>query len=306
MVDVSGTGPDQGVIEFVPMGRLEDKLGDYLVPVGDDEIRQGDLIRRFAGSRPEGEWGFVLTADCDIAQGKAGDRYTFVEVVPAGTYLEEVWAPAQLKRFIGRQAKVAAEQLGGVMKRSNLELGITADVLLAWLEEKTPAEIEKVVNRTGKPLDQKLVASLAALHVALGRGEEVAAMERFRRARALMGEDRERTRRAVREAFEGERGFPDFFLLPELPDATGYGFVVLLRAIRSLRADDLFTTEVDARIAGRPDAFHRIGRMTDGVRFAITQKLTFLFSRIGLPSDYEEACQLAVELLSETVVPNGK
>ncbi len=89
------------------MGRLEDELDDYLVSVADDqEVRQGDLIRRFAEPRPEGEWGFVLTADCDIAQGKTGDRYTFIEVVPA-----------QLKRFVDKQAMVAAEQLNGVMKR---------------------------------------------------------------------------------------------------------------------------------------------------------------------------------------------
>lgn len=131
-------------------------------------------------------------------------------------------------------------------------------------------------------------------------------MGRFRTARELLGDDAERIRRAVREAFEGDRGFPDYFLLPELPGAAGYGFVVMLRAIRSLHADDLFTSEVDARIAGRPDAFHRIGRMTDAVRFAITQKLTFLFSRIGLPADYEDACQSAVELLTETVVSNGE
>ena len=306
-IDVPAHKPDQGGGEPVPMRRLEDQLDDYLVSVADDqEVRQGDLIHRFAESRPEGEWGFVLTADCDIAQGKTGDRYTFIEVVPAGTYLEEVWAPTQLKRFVGKQAKAAAEQLNGVMKRSGLELGITVEVLLTWLAERTPAEIEKALNKTGKPLDRKLVAWLTALRVASSGGEEATAMQRFRAVRALMGDDAERIRRAVREAFEGAHGFPDFFLLPELPSAPGYGFVVMLRAIRSLNADDLFATAVDARIAGRPDAFHRVGRMSDGVRFAVTQKLTFLFSRIGLASYYEEACQSAVELLSEAMVPNGE
>jgi hypothetical protein len=57
--------PDQCVGGSVPIEGLEDKLGDYLVSVADDEeVRQGDLIRRFVGPDPEGEWGFVLTADC--------------------------------------------------------------------------------------------------------------------------------------------------------------------------------------------------------------------------------------------------
>ena len=279
----------------------------YLVNVaGDEEVRQGDLIRRLAESRPEGEWGFVLTADCDIAHGKAGDHYSFVEVVPAAAYLEEVWAPAQLKRLVDRQAKAAAEQLGGVMKRSGLKLGIAPDVLLAWLNERTPAEIAASVNRTNKSLEPKLAASLAALHVALDQGAQITRLDRLRRARLLLGEDAERIRRSVLEVFEAERGFPDFFLLPELPGATGYGFVVKLRSIRSLHAGDLFATEVDARIAGRPDAYHRVGRMSDGVRFAITQKLAFLFSRIGLPTDYEDACRSAAELVAETVASNGR
>lgn len=277
-------------------------MGDYLVDVADDEaIRQGDLIRRM-----DGEWGFILTADCDIAHGKAGDHYTYVEVVPAASYLEQVWAPVQMKRLTAKQAKTAAEQIAGIMKRSGLELGISTEVLLTWLREQTPSEIEAAVNRTGKPFSASLVATLDALSTMLGKGQQVTNMDRLRFARSLTGDDPERIRRSVRDAFEGERGFPDFFLLPELPGAVGYGFVVMLRAIRSLRAVDLFSTEVDARIAGRLDAFHRVGRMTDGVRFAITQKLTFLFSRIGLPNDYENACQSAVDLLAETVVPNEK
>ena len=282
-------------------------MNEYLLSVADDEeVRQGDLIRRFSSSRVEGEWGFVLTADCDIAQGKAGDYYTYIEIVPAEIYLNEVWAPAQLKRFVAKQAEVAADQLGGVMRRSSLDLGITSEVLLAWLLEQTPAEIEAAVNRTGKPLDEKLVATLIALRVALARGDEVTSMDRLRSVRRLMGEDAERTHRTVRDAFEGERGFPDFFLLPELPSVTGYGFVVMLRAIRSLHANDLFTSELDGRIAGRPEAFYRVGRMKDGVRFAITQKLTFLFSRIGLPGDYEDACRAAVELLVDSIVSRGR
>jgi hypothetical protein len=282
-------------------------VGDYLLSAADDEeVRQGDLIRRLSSSRVEGEWGFVLTADCDIAQGKAGDFYTFLEIVPAEVYLNEVWAPAQLKRFVAKQAEVAADQLSGVMKRSSLELGINSEVLLAWLMEQTPTQIEGAVNRTGKPLDAKLVNTLTALHVALAQDDEVTNMDRLRSVRRFMGEDAERTHRAVREALEGERGFPDFFLLPELPGVSGYGFVVMLRAIRSLHASDLFTSELEGRIAGRPEAFYRVARTKDGVRFAITQKLTFLFSRIGLPGDYEDACSAAVALLVDTLVSRGR
>lgn len=270
-----------------------------------DEIRQGDLIRRLTEAHPEGEWGFVLTADCDIVQNKAGDRFTYIEIVPAKPYLERVWAPAQLKRLVERQAKNSAEQLSGIMKRSELTFRINAECIITWLQERTPVEIMEMLNRTGKPPDVKLTASLDALRVALDPNLKLDPLERFFQARGRLGDDLAKIRLSVRDAFDGDRGFPDFFLLPELPKTSGYGFIVMLRAFQSIQAGDLFKTETDARIGGRPDGFHRVARLNDRIRFAITQKLSFLFSRIGLPSHYEEACKSAVELLAESAVPTG-
>jgi hypothetical protein len=191
------------------------------------------------------------------------------------------------------------------MKRSELDFRINADCLVTWLQERTPAEVIGIVNRTGKPLDAKLTASLEALRVALDPTLALDPLKRFCQARGRLGDDVAKVRLSVRDAFDGDRGFPDFFLLPELPKSSGYGFIAMLRAFQSIQAGDLFKTETDARIAGRPDAFHRIGRLNDRIRFAITQKLAFLFSRIGLPSYYEEACKSAVELLAESAVPTG-
>lgn len=64
-------------------------------------------------------------------------------------------------------------------------------------------------------------------------------------------------------------------------------------------APDLYLTEQDARIHDRPDTFHRLGRLNDGTRFSITQKLAFLFSRIGMPKSFESACEAAAELTVE-------
>ncbi|MNN99507.1 hypothetical protein D3C81_2191680 [compost metagenome] len=61
----------------------------------------------------------------------------------------------------------------------------------------------------------------------------------------------------------------------------------------------MYLTEQDARINDRPDAFHRLGRLNDGIRYSITQKLAFLFSRIGMPKTFESACEAAAELAFE-------
>jgi hypothetical protein len=88
-------------------------------------------------------------------------------------------------------------------------------------------------------------------------------------------------------------------VLPELPRQSGLGFVVMLRSMWSIMSPDLYPTEQDARINDRPDAFHRVGRLNDGIRFSITQKMAFLFSRIGMPKTFESACETAAELTAE-------
>ncbi|NEW88709.1 hypothetical protein DU475_15745 [Rhodopseudomonas sp. WA056] len=123
----------------------------------------------------------------------------------------------------------------------------------------------------------------------------------MRQAWSLLGRSTRAQQAAVKEAFDSERGFPDFVLVPELPMANGYGFVILLRSISTIHSEELFRSEIDARIVGKPDAFHRIGRFSDGLRFLVAQKLAFLFSRIGMPTEFELACEAATELLVDSL-----
>jgi hypothetical protein len=247
----------------------------------------------------------VLTADCDIAQGKAGDHFTYLEVVQAETYLERVWAPAQLRRLIDKQSKHCAEQLSGVMKRSGLDLSLTPQQLIAWVSDSSPENIVARINLTGKPLEPRCRTALSGLHIVMNAPSDASYMRRLMDFRSTIGDSSEKIKKSIAEAFQGEKGFPDFFLLPELPGQAGYGFAVMLRSIRSVESRYLYHTALDARIDGAPEAFWRAGRLDDGVRFAITQKLAFLFSRIGMPEHYENECHTAVELMTGALVENG-
>lgn len=188
------------------------------------------------------------------------------------------------------------------MRRSALSLDtIAPDVLLAWLTEQSVEQIMQALNKTGKPLEDRVTKAMYALKAAIGSPGD-ANLERFKAARRALGDTPAKIGEAIRTAFEGERGFPDFFLLPEMPNSSEIGFVIMLRAFASLKAADLYLDEVDARVDGRPDAFHRVGRLSDGLRFAVMQKLAFLFLRIGLAGSFEKACTSATELVVETLM----
>ena len=52
-------------------------------------MRQGDIIRSLNPKTGKAaKLGVVITADCDIAQRKASERYTWLEIVPMKDYIE--------------------------------------------------------------------------------------------------------------------------------------------------------------------------------------------------------------------------
>jgi len=269
----------------------------------DRPFAQGDILQSVpADDNADRNFSIIITADCDIAQSKTADRLTYVEVVTTHDYLERVWIPDQLQKYVKRQARGAAEELTELMRRSGLDLAMSADQLLAWLQARPIEAIDKAVNRTGKPLDAKLLKTLTGLRCALGSDADQKPLGQWRALRDILGESVDRQRADLASALAGSGGFSDIFLLPELPRASGLGYVALLRFIQTVHADGVFKNEVDARIQGQPEALHRVGCLTDGIRFAITQKFAFLFSRIGLPSHYEDACKSAATLVAESLI----
>jgi hypothetical protein len=279
-------------------------MNSYFVQVtDDDDIMQGDIIRtQSSATFGRITWGFIITADCDIAQKKSGDRYTWLEIITANDYLEKYWAAEQLRRLVEKQSKNAAESLNSLIRRTNLELSpLTPRSLCNWLADRTPDEIVNAITSPNKTTDLKVTVYLHALRTALGHEAPSSKLERLRSSWTILGRDEKSQQSQIREAFDADRGFPDFFFVPELPRTGGYGFVIMLRSISSLSAQDLYSSELEARINDRPDAFYRIGRLSDGVRFAVAQKLAFLFSRIGMPSVFERACESAIELVVESV-----
>ncbi|WP_027912785.1 hypothetical protein [Pseudomonas sp. URIL14HWK12:I7] len=276
-------------------------LGFFTQIEDTEEVRQGDIIRKLNPKTGEAEkLGIVITADCDIAQKKAGERYTWLEIVPMTAYIDGPWAQEQLRKLSEKRSKAICEYLNGQIRKQHSGLtALTHESLVQWLRSKTADEI--LASATGKAptANDKPLRDLQGFALTVSTDENQSAFSRLKCAWTLFGVDEKSQQENVRNAFKDSGGFQDYFVLPELPRQSGLGFVVMLRSMWSIMASDLYLTEQDARIHDRPDAFHRLGRLNDGIRFSITQKLAFLFSRIGMPRTFESACETAAELAVE-------
>jgi len=266
-----------------------------------EEVRQGDIIRKINARTGEMEkLGIVITADCDIAQNKAGERYNWLEIMPMAAYIEGPWAIEQLRKLSEKRSQAIREYLNSQIRQRKPGLRVlTHESLVQWLRTKSAEEILMITTDQEHAADSKQLRHLKGFALTLSANTNSSEFRRLKEAWTLFDYEEKKQQETVRSAFRDGGGFQDYFVLPELPRQPGLGFVVMLRSMWSLMATDLYLCEQDARIYDRPDAFHRLGRLNDGIRFSITQKLAFLFSRIGMPKTFESACETAAEIMVE-------
>lgn len=88
-----------------------------------EEVRQGDIIRQLNPKNGLTErLGIVITADCDIAQKKNGERYTWLEIVPMAAYVEGPWAQEQLRKLSEKRSKGVLDYLNAQIRKRDPSL----------------------------------------------------------------------------------------------------------------------------------------------------------------------------------------
>lgn len=271
----------------------------------EDDIRQGDIIKKTNAEGSGFTYGFILTADCDIAQSKAKNHYTWLEIATVKDYLERVWSYEHIEAFVKKHGRVVCDQLVAALRKKSPELtALDLEGLIAWLQASNAAAIIEVIYGQGA-LQEALASKLTALEILIKGDGEKNQIQRLEKAYKLYDLKAEALHAEARKALSSGGGFPDFFQVPELPNTEGYGFVVMLRHIMSADGKSIFRSQLDARITDAPNSFYRIGRFNDAIRFAISQKLSFLFSRIGMKPNFERDCSESLGIALDEVFNAG-
>lgn len=270
-------------------------MSEYFFQVSDDlGFRQGDIIRRFSDpiTHQGASWGFVINADCDLDRGKNQGHISWLEIVSVQQYWEKFWAPQQLSKFADKKSRQICDQMNAAIRMKELEVDeLTYTHLLKWVRNQKP---EEIISSLGVR-NPSLVNDLRMFSQATSLRSDESALDLLHACLEASGQNPEKSKQEFRKFITRQDGFPDFFLVPNVPDGNAKGYVVLLRRINGSHESDVFKTEMDARISDRPDALHRVGRFRDGIRYHIVQKMCFLYSRIGSPSEFEADCSQVVE-----------
>lgn len=272
-------------------------MTEHLQEVSEDEnFMQGDIIHRTVQTDegPQHHWGFILNADCDIEQKKNSSLISWMEIIPAAQFVERYWAKMQTDKLVKKQLGSICDQLNAVIKKEENKLrDLEIEELFQWLQDEGADSIIETIGVTNVDLREKISAIDAAIR-SNGKNDGLSTLIQ---CAEVFSKKREKILDDAKRYLEQPGGFADFVFVPGIPGNISEGFIVRLRDISGISETDVFRSFAEAKINDQPEAFYRVGRFSDSLRYQIVQKMAFLFSRIGSPKAFEERCRASAKIL---------
>lgn len=270
-----------------------------------DPFCQGDVLHRHAGSDGGlGDFAMIVTADCDIAQGKDGGEFSLLKLTTAENYIERTWAKNEVRKIADRQLRLALDVLNDTLKKLDPCLTVlNADSLREWLEDQKPEDIADAVGLTGG----KRIDAVKALQCVRCASEETeAGLTNLKRLWAILEMKDKAIQSRLSDTLHPSRGAADAYFIPYLPQFSEIGFVINLRALVSVPRQRVFASRTDARIAGASDGYYRLCRFRDGVKYSVVHQMVNLFSRVGMSEEYESESTSAADMVLHSVYSKMK
>lgn len=264
---------------------------EWFLPDPSVDVRQGDLLlSRDPKTGKVEEVCVVITADCDISKGKFGRQLACLRIVRHSDYLRNVWASRKLDKVVKDERKKLRGQLA---KWHTAKIGhestLTEETALAWVRRSDPDAICQALGVVDSD-KKKLIAALNAFSKGFGELDKIAdPMSMYSSFRAaISGTELVEARRQALQQAKQESLPEDAFLLTGLPLARETPCVVMLREVVGISYEAVCYRTADADTA---DTFLRIGRLEPTFKYAVSQAFGSLYSKIGLPVEYEQRCK---------------
>lgn len=270
-------------------------MQQVLEPLAHESFVQGDIIRIGAKGEPRLRFGFILTCDCDLAHDKFGDSISYLPIISLSEYITTIWARDRHHLAVATLNEAILDRVNDAL------IDIDPNAVRITLNDLSePSELRESVRKLlgDEPKVEATLAALETLSTASSCLDGYMAYLKFKnggKASAIL--KNEITNAISKRQFE-------YLYLNYLPRETEAGWIVLLRDIRSIKFANVFKRAADcpAGVGDEDQWAYRIGRLPDGIRFAVAQSFGALFSRIGMPLEFEEDRAIAFEATVATVM----
>lgn len=270
-------------------------------------LRQGDIIcREYRENSTEPyrtELGVIITADCDIAQDKMGPFFSYVSIISLEKYLTDVWAFEEVQRLRTRHSQAAITAIALADRRRDPEVNtLEQHDLVDWLQSSGATAIIEAVCLSEREQKNALVSLRIVEIIEKTKDTDCDLLQTLLECWTVQGKSEKEQRSLLAAAAEQRQMRMEYLLLPALPSVDGLGFVILLRDVRSISIGEMYRSRLDFRLRSAGVGMFRLGRFSDALRYLVSQRLAFLFSRIGMPRSFEIECESAADLVMESLL----
>jgi len=266
-----------------------------------EPVRQGDVLKRVRGDG-KSNLVIVVTADCDIANGKYGEaglacvQLDLLADHVLGEHARDLALGALKKRFEAAAEWVNKRWRDKSPDNSELSLARVQAWILASPPEEIEAELDLPVDDHKSFLKRECAALKEAQHFVDAPTDRYSAIDALCRLQA-------KARSAQLKTVFGTlnpKDLPlDLFYVSSVPDVPGLAFVAKLRALTFIPFERSFTSLDAAKDVD--NSFVRVGRLAPTFRHALAQQFGMLFARIGMPKKFEVDRNAAFGLIAEQI-----
>lgn len=255
-----------------------------------NEVRQGDILEWVNRENYWHEYAVIITADCDIAQNKNDDIFSYCPIISLEKYIKEYYLRKKIKiSTVIKETKSALDK--HFISKGDADVDIDINLFLDMLKDDGYEQTARYFDIK----NQKVIKKLKFIEDF--NYKKVDNYELYFDYKSLSGNIEKnkvisKLEKDIQSFIKQPPG--DIFYLNYIANTSNIGFVINLRRIGMLSKDQI-TTNYEVK-KGQFLA-KRIGHLCSPFSYRLTQKVGQMFSDIGLPEEYEKDCSQAVNIL---------
>jgi hypothetical protein len=261
-------------------------------------IRQGDVLGfwDWNSRAPLSRFGVVITADCDIANGRSDQELVYLRTISQADYIDIFWSRSKLDKACDKAFQDLVPLINRLRSIIDREAkGLSRQDVEQWIVSASADEICDAIGVEDPGEQLKLRKNLERT---VGIAQLVAAPAGTACLERLASWGRKGLSEVIEQATKDLTSLRDelFFLSSIADPAQQSGYYVLLDQIGAVRHDQI-TNSVSELKQGNKTVY-RFGRLAPTYKYALAQRFAYLFQRIGLPDDHAERHRRALSSMN--------
>lgn len=280
---------------------------------GKDALRQGDVIAAQPGTAswhdPTKRFGIIISADCDIEQGKGGNSLVYLPIISHIDYINLIWVPQEAAKVdttarnsIDKMLKdidpsLSSRHIFGWSSRSGPESLpdiLRSKALPILSQDKLAVKIDLIVNTFAQSVE---LSNLVAATAPTARPDILKRISDFLDLRETLEKPAKASvpqrKAAIESALQALQTRIDTWLVkdligldPDMLEQHTYGYVVPMRLFSRVEAADILKDRIEWY--ENKDKYLRVCRLRGIYKSDLMQRFSNMFSRIGLEDQRDE------------------